>query len=119
MSEEKTSHEDRAPDTEAPDAHAPDDSEIHQGAPVGADPDPEEGAAEATSERSSEEPGLGERALHEAQALEERADKLREQATAINRGAVTFIQDRPAVAIFGAFGIGYFFGSLAARRWII
>lgn len=62
---------------------------------------------------------LSEQAMENYQALEEQAGAIKEQATQINAQVTSFIQNNPAVAIAGAFGLGYLIGSVAARRWII
>lgn len=54
--------------------------------------------------------------MENAQELQLRAKEQLEQA---NHLAVTFIQDKPLVALGVAFGVGYLIGSVAARRWII
>lgn len=54
--------------------------------------------------------------MENAQELQQRAKEQLEQA---NHLAVTFIQDKPLIALGVALGAGYLLGSLAARRWII
>ena len=62
---------------------------------------------------------ISEQAIEGYHALEQRAGEIKETATELNNRAVTFIQENPAVAIAAAFGVGYFIGSMAARRWIV
>jgi ElaB/YqjD/DUF883 family membrane-anchored ribosome-binding protein len=51
--------------------------------------------------------------------LEERVDTTRDRIHEINERAVHFIQERPAAAIGIAFGVGYFVGKMASKRWFI
>lgn len=62
---------------------------------------------------------MTERAEAGYHALEERAFDAREQVQRLNDQAITLIQDKPAVAIGVAFGVGYLLGALASRRWIV
>jgi ElaB/YqjD/DUF883 family membrane-anchored ribosome-binding protein len=53
------------------------------------------------------------------QELEERVETTRDQIQELNERAVHFIQERPAAAIGIAFGVGYFVGKMAAKRWLV
>lgn len=52
-------------------------------------------------------------------ALEERTVDAREQVQRLNEQAIALIQEKPAVAIGVALGVGYLLGAFASRRWIV
>lgn len=55
-------------------------------------------------------------AIENVTALQQQA---REQVEIANHTAITFIQDKPIIALGLAFGVGYLLGAAAKRRWII
>ncbi len=75
--------------------------------------------AEQAKELGEQASALKDQAVEGYHKFEENAEMVKQRAEEVNRRAVSFIQDNPAVTIVGAFGIGYLLGSLAARRWII
>ena len=50
--------------------------------------------------------------------LTKQAEQAKVKAEELNDRAVTLIQERPVVAVAGAFAVGYLVGRLAMRRWL-
>ena len=46
-------------------------------------------------------------------------DDFREELEDLNRRAVEFVRENPAVCMLGALGIGYLVGKMASRRWLV
>lgn len=82
-------------------------------------------ASMAQGAAGQQEADIGERAREvrdklqdQVHELEAQYDQARVRVRELNDRAVTFIQDNPALCIFGALGIGYLVGKLASSRWI-